>query len=76
MPNHDKISLHQQHVEKVSKKHEKLKGLIALSETWEKLDDGNNPEVHAYVIELRAKVRNAKNQLCVMKVVPDRNRYE
>ncbi len=73
MPNHDKLSLHQQHVQKVYQKHEKLKGLVSLLETWEKLDDGNDPEVHQYVIELRAKVRNARNQILVMKVISDRD---
>lgn len=72
MGNHDKLSLHQQHIAKVSRKHECLKGKQALLETWEKLDDGNDPEIHQYVIELRAKVRNAKNQLVCMKVVPER----
>lgn len=72
MPNHDKLSLHQQHIQKVYTKHEKLKGLTALLETWEKLDDGNDPDVHAYVIELRAKVRNARNQLGVMRPISER----
>lgn len=73
MANHDKISLHQKHIEAVHRKHETLKGKIALLETWAPLDDGND-EVHAYVNELKVKARNVKNQLCAMRPVSERNR--
>jgi len=46
------------HKVRVQKKLNRIMGLKALHDTWEK-----DPNVdHAYLLELRAKIRNAQNQ--------------
>jgi len=52
------------HALKVLKKQERIDGLKALLEEWEPFD----PDNHEYVLELRAKLRAAQNQLDAMAV--------
>jgi hypothetical protein len=43
---------------------EKIRGLEALLECWEARDDAD----YAYILELRAKLRSARNQYESMKI--------
>jgi hypothetical protein len=52
------------HREKRIRKIERIQGLKALLEMWEARDDAD----HAYILELRAKLRSAENQLSAMKI--------
>ncbi len=51
------------HKEKVVKKRERIVGLRALLETHEKDPDAD----HAYILQLRAKLRCAQNQFVAMR---------
>ncbi len=53
------------HKEKVVKKYERIQGLQGLLKTWEEHD--NTAETHAYVLQLRAKLRCAQNQFEAMR---------
>jgi hypothetical protein len=57
-------ALAKKHVLKVVKKQERIDGLKALLEEWEPFD----PDNHEYVLELRAKLRAAQNQLDSMAI--------
>lgn len=52
------------HREKLQRKVQKIEGLRALLEMWEARDDAD----HAYILELRAKLRSAENQLVAMSI--------
>ncbi len=52
----------QAHRQKVIRKLEKIQGLEALLEMWEK-----QPDAHEYILELRRKLRSAQNQYRAMK---------
>ncbi len=51
------------HREKVLAKAQKIQGLRALLEMWEE----NPNHDHDYILQLRAKLRSAENQLKAMK---------
>jgi len=55
------------HALKVLKKKERIAGLKDLLSMWEKIDDaGYDEETHEYVLQLRAKLRCAENQMEAM----------
>ncbi len=58
----DSLVVSRKHVIAVERKYEKIQGLAALLETHENV---KKPD-HAYVLELRAKLRAAKQQLTAM----------
>ena len=59
----DSYEHEQVHREKVIRKAQKIEGLRALLEMWEERPDAD----HDYVLQLRAKLRSAENQLAAMK---------
>ena len=52
------------HQEKLIRKMQKIEGLKALLQMWEENPDHD----HAYILELRAKLRSAENQLAAMSL--------
>jgi hypothetical protein len=52
------------HQQKRIAKLEKIRGLEALLQCWEERDDAD----YDYILELRAKLRSARNQYDAMKV--------
>ena len=52
------------HRDKLQRKYEKIETLRALLEMWE----ANPDHDHEYILELRAKLRSAENQLASMSL--------
>ena len=60
----DSWGMEKAHREKLLRKMQKRDGLRALIEMWEARDDAD----HAYILKLRAKLRQAENQLAAMSI--------
>ncbi len=54
----------ERHRDKRQKKQERVQGLKSLLLMWESKDDAD----YDYILELRARLRNAQNQLAAMKL--------
>ena len=53
----------------VERKREKVRGLSELLQEWEAFElaaSANSDAMHNYILKLRSKLRNAKNQLLAM----------
>jgi hypothetical protein len=61
----DSRDLDRQHREKLARKYERIQGLRALLEMWEARPDEAG---HEYILQLRAKLRSAENQLAAMTI--------
>ena len=60
----DSVQHERVHRDKLQRKVEKIEGLKALLEMWE----GHEDEDHEYILELRARLRSAENQLAAMSL--------
>jgi hypothetical protein len=60
----DSRSQERLHKDKLQRKYEKRETLRALLEMWE----ANPDHDHAYILELRAKLRSVENQLSAMSI--------
>jgi hypothetical protein len=60
----------QKHREAVTRKLEKIQGLVALLDTWEKKPQDND-EYRKYLGELRQKLHSARTQYKAMAIVKD-----
>ena len=60
----DSRELDRTHREKMARKYQKIQTLRALLEMWEERPDAD----HAYILQLRAKLRSAENQLAAMTI--------
>ena len=60
----DSMQAERIHREKMQRKYEKIQVLRALLEEWEAFENSD----HAYILQLRAKLRAAENQLASMSL--------